>query len=119
MGQQAKQRKAKQRKLMTAAELRAWHTGYTDKSLQAAALRNGATGRQMKKRDKLEHPTRYGDGQDEAGHRIVSGRADKASGVFLNPNGANSYILPGAYAREQNRMLETGRTVPAFKNPVR
>jgi hypothetical protein len=105
---------------MTAKDLAAWYTGYTDPALQHAAQSNLATGKQLKKRDKLKHNTRYGDGVDETGHRVVSGHADKGTGVFLNPNSANSYILPGAYSRDMNRitrmMGENGRTQPAFKN---
>ncbi len=38
---------------MSTSELQAWHTGYTDKGLQTAALKNHAVGTQ-KKRDRLK-----------------------------------------------------------------
>lgn len=73
-------------------------TGYSDRKLQRTAIRGipvyrGGTSMQITKRHTQEWPTRWGDGQTDAGHRKVSGRADKSEGRFLNPNESRSAIV--------------------------
>jgi len=82
----------------------AWNTGYSDSKLVNAAIANGeGKGSQRKKRDKLQHGIRIGNGTDKDGkQRYQTVHADKGTGAFLEPNESKSYIQPGGYARAIN-----------------
>lgn len=105
-----------------AQERDSFKTGYDERSLQRAALNGipvfrGGTSKQITKRHTQQWPTRWGDGDTAAGHRIVSGRGDKSEGRFLNPNESRSAIVDDLpYQRSINDITRTGRTVKAFKN---
>lgn len=101
-----------------------FRTGYSERSLQRAALNGapvfrGGTSKQITKRHTQQWPSRWGDGDTEHGHRKVSGRTDKSQGTFLNPNESKSAIVDDLpYQRAMNYITGTGNTVSAFRNKV-
>lgn len=86
-------------------------SGHQDKGQALAAMRNGSTGNNHKKKDRMSYGVRH-----QTVRGIRTGRAGRQTGVFLGPDAQASDSYGREMRRIQHSMGSKGNVAVAFRN---